>query len=151
MRLEKQETRMEIYKKIKENSIPLARWFESFVAGFELSSEFLLWWRNSSLHLVHKRCFLVYALFCFQHQFLHLFATVRRLLTGMSYMVVLINCCHKLFQKPGLGEVEVLVVPVAAYNKLLVWVFRCFPSSPSSSGIFKSSAGLSSACLASCC
>ncbi|KAH0687989.1 hypothetical protein KY290_019661 [Solanum tuberosum] len=30
---------------------------------------------------------------------------VRRLLPGMSYMVVLIGCCHKLFQKPGLGEV----------------------------------------------
>ncbi|KAG5576429.1 hypothetical protein H5410_056563 [Solanum commersonii] len=43
------------------------------------------------------------------------------------------------------------VLPVAACNKLLVWVFRCFPSSPSSSGIFKSSDGLSSAYLLSCC
>ncbi|KAH0685661.1 hypothetical protein KY290_017182 [Solanum tuberosum] len=50
-RLDRQETGTEIYKKIihatekkiKENSIPLARWFESFVVGFELSSEFLLW------------------------------------------------------------------------------------------------------------
>ncbi|KAG5595167.1 hypothetical protein H5410_036399 [Solanum commersonii] len=46
---------------------------------------------------------------------------------------------------------QVLAVPVAACNKLLGWVFWCFPSSPSSSGIFESSDGLSSACLLSCC
>ncbi|KAG5615143.1 hypothetical protein H5410_014967 [Solanum commersonii] len=42
---------------------------------------------------------------------------------------------------------EVLAVPIAAFNKLLVWIFRCFPSSPSSSGIFESSDGLSFALL----
>ncbi|KAG5596897.1 hypothetical protein H5410_038129 [Solanum commersonii] len=52
---------------------------------------------------------------------------------------------------PIYTTIKVLAVYVAACNKLLVWVFWCFPSSPSSSGIFKSSDGLNSACLASCC
>ncbi|WMV19099.1 hypothetical protein MTR67_012484 [Solanum verrucosum] len=38
-------------KKIKENSIPIARRFESFVTGFELLSEFLLWWSFLALFL----------------------------------------------------------------------------------------------------
>ncbi|KAH0685642.1 hypothetical protein KY290_017165 [Solanum tuberosum] len=102
--------------------------FEFFVAGFELwsctprnSSSLLHKSKNnanpatskpSRVVLVEDRfenhpsvdlsCFLVYALFCFQHQFIHLFATVRRLLLEMSSMVVLTGCCHKLFQNPRL-------------------------------------------------
>ncbi|WMV44973.1 hypothetical protein MTR67_038358 [Solanum verrucosum] len=56
---------------------------------------------------------------------------------------------HNVCLNTGAGADDVL--PVAACNKLLAWVFRCFPASPSSSGIFKSSDRLSSAYLPSCC